>query len=227
MATETRTPLSRDRIFDAALRLVDDGGLESLSMRKLGQTLGVEAMSLYNHVANKNEVVTGIVERVAEEFEPPSAAEEWDVAVRNSAISAHEALRRHPWACTLMMSPSHVVPERIRYMEALLGRLRDAGFAPESTYHAYHVLDAHIFGFSLWQAGHAVSVADLPKEFQSSEAFMQSFLQLFPPAEYPHFAQHVEQHFAEGPHQDVRAFEFALDLLLDGLKRKLALQPSA
>ena len=227
MATETRTPLSRDRIFDAALRLVDDGGLESLSMRKLGQTLGVEAMSLYNHVANKNEVVTGIVERVAAEMEPPSASEEWDIAVRKSAISAHEALRRHPWACTLMMSPSHVVPERIRYMEALLGRLRNAGFSPEATYHAYHVVDGHIFGFSLWQAGHAVSTADLPKEFQSSEAFMQSFLQLFLPAEYPHFAQHVEQHFAEGPHQDVRAFEFALDLLLDGLKRMLALQPSA
>ena len=117
--------------------------------------------------------------------------------------------------------------ERIRYMEALLGRLRDAGFAPESTYHAYHVLDAHIFGFSLWQAGHAVSVADLPKEFQSSEAFMDWLLQLFPPDEYPHFAQHVEQHFAEGPHQDVRAFEFALDLLLDGLRRELARQPSA
>src|SRR5438309_12081745 len=112
MATETRTPLSRDRILDAALRLVDDGGLESLSMRKLGQTLGVEAMSLYNHVANKNEVVTGIVERVAAEMEPPSASEEWEIAIRKSASSAHEAVRRPPCASTSMTSSSPLVPGR-------------------------------------------------------------------------------------------------------------------
>jgi AcrR family transcriptional regulator len=219
MATETRTPLNRDRILDAALRLVDEGGLDSLSMRKLGQTLGVEAMSLYNHVANKHDVVNGIVDRVADEIEPPSMTEEWDVAIRKSAISAHQALRRHPWACPLMMSPSYVVPERIRYMEALLARLRNAGFSPDATYHAYHVLDAHIFGFSLWQAGHAVSLADLPEEFQTPEEFMYWFLEQFPPDKYPNFAQHVQQHLAEGPHHKVSAFELGLDLILEGLRR--------
>ena len=214
MATqaEARNPLNRDRVLDAALRLVDEGGIESLSMRKLGQALGVEAMSLYNHVANKDDVITGILERVAFEIEPPSATEEWDASIRKSAISAYEALRRHPWACALFMSPGHVVSERVRYMNALLGRLRDAGFSPELTYHAYHVLDAHIFGFSLWQAGHSLGDrADL-------QALVKQFLQPFPADEYPYVWEHVEQHFAEGPHQNVRAFEFALDLLLDGLK---------
>jgi AcrR family transcriptional regulator len=217
MATpaETRAPLSRDRILDAALRLADEGGIESLSMRKLGQALGVEAMSLYNHVANKDDVITGIVDRVAHEIEPPAPAGDWDAAIRQSAISAHDALRRHPWACTLMMSPAHVVAERIRYMDSLLARLRAAGFSPEQTYHAYHVLDAHIFGFSLWQTGHSIGGVD-PDALRD---LAKQFMRQFPSEEYPHAAEHVEQHFSEGPHRDVSAFEFALDLILDGLKR--------
>jgi AcrR family transcriptional regulator len=224
MATETRTPLTRDRILDAALRLVDEGGLESLTMRKLGQELGVEAMSLYNHVTNKDDVIGGILDRVAHEIEPPSATEAWDAAIRASAISAHQALRRHPWAPGLMMSPAHIIPERIRYMELLLGKLRDAGFSSDQTYHAYHVLDAHTFGFSMWQAGHAASLKDLPKEFSSPEEFIKWLIREFPPDQYPHVAEHGDQHFSEGPHQEVSAFELALDLLLDGLKRELARQ---
>jgi AcrR family transcriptional regulator len=214
MATqaETRAPLNRDRILDAALRLADEGGIESLSMRKLGQALGVEAMSLYNHVANKDDVIRGIVERVAFEIEPPSFSEEWDVSIRKSVMSAHDALQRHKWACGLMMSPGHIVPERIRYMNLLLGRLREAGFLPELVYHAYHVLDAHIFGFSLWLTGHSLAGADLAN-------LAKQFMQSFPSDEYPHVAEHVEQHLTDGPHKSVSAFEFALDLILDGLKR--------
>ena len=216
MATraETRAPLNRDRILDAALQLVDAGGIESLSMRKLGQALGVEAMSLYNHVANKADVVTGILDRVAHEIERPAETAQWDVSIRNSAISAHEALRRHPWACVLMMSPEHVVPERIRYMDSLLGRLRDAGFSSDETYHAYHVLDAHIFGFSLWQASHSASAVplDVPD-------VVREFIQQFPRDEYPHFVEHVEQHLTDGPHKQTSAFELTLDLILDGLRR--------
>jgi AcrR family transcriptional regulator len=219
MATsaERRAPLTRDRVLDAALRLVDEGGIESLSMRKLGQALGVEAMSLYNHVANKNDVITGILERVADEIERPSSGEAWDVSIRKSAISAHDALQRHPWACALMMTPEHVVPERIRYMESLLGRIRGAGFSPEQTYHAYHVLDAHIFGFSLWQAGHAAgAIAADPHEL------IQRFMKEFPPEEYPNVAQHGEQHLTEWPGKRTSAFELTLDLILDGLRRMRA-----
>lgn len=217
MATkaERRAPLTRERVLDEALRLADEGGIESLSMRKLGQALGVEAMSLYNHVANKDDVIKGILQRVADEIEPPSLGDEWDVSIRKSAISAHDALRRHAWACNLMMSPGYVLATRIRYMDALLGRLRAAGFSPDLTYHAYHVLDAHIFGFSLWQSGHSLDLVD-PADF---EDLARRFLKDFPIDEFPHVHEHVRQHFSEGPHREVKAFEFALDLILDGLRR--------
>src|SRR5947209_8441840 len=155
---QPRTPLNRDRVLAAALGLADEAGIEALTMRKLGQALGVEAMSLYNHVANKDDLLAGMVDRVAGEIELPPAGGDWAAAVRVSAISAHAALERHPWATTLMMSRGG--PARMRYMDALLRRLREAGFSPELTYHAYHALDAHIFGFSLWEAGHAVTASD-------------------------------------------------------------------
>jgi AcrR family transcriptional regulator len=212
MATETRTPLSRDRILEAALRLADDGGLESLSMRKLGQSLGVEAMSLYNHVANKADLIDGIVDLVMAETNPPSASEDWDVAIRASAVSIHDALRKHPWAASLLMLRPR--PARLRYMDSLLQRLRDAGFSAETTFTTYHVLDGHIFGFSLWENSHiytAEQVAEMEELFQKTITLET----------YPHLREHAEQHFAEGPHRDVSAFEFALDLILDGLKRDL------
>src|SRR6266700_7814031 len=164
--TEPRFPLSRDRILQAALELVDGSGIESLTMRKIGQTLGFEAMSLYNHVANKDDVLDGILDLVLAESEPPSPAGAWDAAIRTSAISVHEALRRHPWSCTLLMAPGRVRPARLRYMDLLLGRLRAAGFSAETTYSDYHVLDGHIFGFSLWEASHTYTA----QEVSSSEA---------------------------------------------------------
>ena len=110
--TEPRLPLSRERILQAALELVDEGGIESLTMRKLGQVLGFEAMSLYNHVANKDDVLDGILDLVLAESEPPSPTGDWDAAIRASAISVHDALRRHPWSCALLMSPGHARPAR-------------------------------------------------------------------------------------------------------------------
>src|SRR5438445_13216617 len=120
--TEPRRPLSRDRILHTALDLADEHGIESLTMRKLGQALGFEAMSLYNHVANKDDVLDGILDLVLAEGEPPSPAGDWDTAVRKSAISVHDGLTRHPWACPLLMSPGHIRPARLHYMESLLGR---------------------------------------------------------------------------------------------------------
>jgi AcrR family transcriptional regulator len=214
MATETepRLPLSRDRILRAALELVDDGGIDSLTMRKLGQALGFEAMSLYNHVANKDDVIDGILDLVLAEGELPSPSGDWDGAVRSSAVSVHAALRRHPWASAVVMAPGRLRPARLRYMDSLLGRIREAGFSPETTYHAYHVLDGHIFGFSLWEASHSYSDAD-------ASEMMAAFERTITADEYPYLREHGEQHFAEGPHHDVSAFEFGLDLILDGLKK--------
>src|SRR5215471_5911538 len=147
MPTTRRRPLSRERILAAALELVDEQGIEALSMRKLGQALGgYEAMSLYNHVANKDDLLNGILDLVLAEMDPP-APDGGLPSIRAAALSAHEALRRHPWAAGLLMAPARVRPGRLAFMDALLGALRTAGFSAETTYHAYHVIDAHIIGF--------------------------------------------------------------------------------
>jgi AcrR family transcriptional regulator len=214
MATraEPRRPLSRERILHAALDMVDKDGLESLTMRKLGQALGFEAMSLYNHVANKDDVIGGILDLVLTEGGQPSPTGDWETAVRESAISVHDALRRHPWACALAMAPDRVPPARLRYMESLLGRLREAGFSAETTYHAYHVLAGHIFGFSYWETAHSFSDEDASK-------VAAAFERMITVDEFPYLREHGEQHFAEGPHHEVSAFELGLDLILDGLKK--------
>jgi AcrR family transcriptional regulator len=212
----SRPPLSRERVLEAAVRLADEGGIESLSMRRLARELGVEAMSLYNHVANKGDLVDGIVHLVLGEIELPSSGE-WDEAIRQCAISAHEAFLRHPWACGLVLSPSgsgSIDTPRVRYMEWLLGRLRAAGFSPELTYHAYHTLDSHILGFTLWQLGHIGAVRDTGESLADLAA---SFLRQLE-GDYPNLAEHVEQHLAAG-NDGASEFEFGLDLILDGLRR--------
>ena len=209
---EPRLPLTRERILRAALVLADESGIESLTMRKLGQELGFEAMSLYHYVANKSELLDGLCDLVLAESDLPSTEGDWAGAVRSSAISVHLALHRHPWACTLLMSPDHVRPARLRYMDSLLGRLREAGFSAETTYHAYHVIDGHIFGFSFWQSSHSYTPAEVSD-------LVEMFADAIPAEEYPHLHEHGTQHLAEGPHHGVSAFEFGLDLILDGLKK--------
>jgi AcrR family transcriptional regulator len=211
MATTRRRPLSRERILAAALELVDEQGIEALSMRKLGQALGYEAMSLYNHVANKDDLLNGILDLVLAEMEPPDPKGGLP-AIRASALSAHEALKRHPWAATMLMSPSGIRPARLRYMEGLLGCLRGTGFSAETTYHAYHVLDAHIIGFSLWASTHG----KMPEHIEDVRTW---FEEMIPVATLPYLHEHGLQHLEDGPHQDMSAFEFALDLLLESLDR--------
>jgi len=210
MAT-ARKPLSRERILAAALELVDEQGIDALSMRKLGQALGYEAMSLYNHVSNKDDLLDGILDLVLSEIEPLDQ-DGGLAAIRTSSLSAHEALRRHPWAAGQLTASGRIRPARIEFMNALLGALRNAGFSAETTYHAYHVLDAHIIGFSLWEASHG----QIPAEIDDVRAFID---QMVPAATYPHLHEHAMQHLEEGPHQDVPAFEYGLDLLLESLER--------
>src|SRR3954453_24005430 len=119
----TRLPLSRERILEAALALADEGGIQSLAMRKLEQALGFEAMSLYNHVENKDDVLNGILDLVLGEMEPPSPDGDWLSSIRARSVSAYQALRQHPLAATLLMSPTRISPTRLRQMDLLLGRL--------------------------------------------------------------------------------------------------------
>jgi AcrR family transcriptional regulator len=210
--TEPRLPLSRDRILQAALELADESGIEALTMRKLGQALGFEAMSLYNHVANKDDVLDGILDLVLAETDPPPPEGDWATAIRTSASSVHQALRRHPWSCSLLMSPGRIRPARLRYMDLLLGRLREAGFSAETTYTAYHVLDGYIFGFSLWETSHSYTAEEISK-------FATIFEDVITPDAYPYLHEHGQQHMEDGPHRAVSAFEFGLDLVVDGLRK--------
>jgi AcrR family transcriptional regulator len=209
--TEARTPLSRDRILRTALALADESGIHAVTMRKLGDALGFEAMSLYNHVANKDDLLDGIVDLVLAETDPPAADGDWADAIRASAVSVHAALRRHPWSAALLMAPERIRPARLRYMDSLLGSLRAAGFPPETTYHVYHVLDGHIFGFSLWETSHTYTAADASR-------FGEMFDRIIPQDEYPFLNEHGRQHLSEGPHREVSAFEYGLDLILEGLR---------
>jgi AcrR family transcriptional regulator len=209
---QPRLPLNRDRILETALVLVDEHGIEALTMRKLGQELGYEAMSLYNHVAKKDEVVDGILDLVLAEMELPAGEGDWQPAVRASAVSVHRALRTHSWAAPLMLSPDRILSTRLHYMDALMGRLRQGGFSSDTTYHAYHVLDGWIFGFSLWLTSHTFT------EDQAAR-LAGEFGPMITPASLPHLYEHGQQHFTEGPHREVSAFEFGLDLILDGLKK--------
>jgi AcrR family transcriptional regulator len=208
MATTRRKPLSRERILDTALAIADEEGIDALSMRKLGQALGYEAMSLYNHVANKDDLLDGILDVILTECEPPSSVGSWDAAVRASAISVHAALTRHPWAIALMMT-GRIRPARLDYMDSLLRRLREAGFSAEMTYAVYHVLDGHIFGFALWEVGHTLKAEDAAELAASVMPILEG---------YPHLREHADQHMNEGGHHDLSAFELGLDMILQGLR---------
>ena len=219
----TRTPLTRERVLDAAFAIADADGIDALSMRKLGQALGVEAMSLYNHVESKGALVAAMVDRVVDEFDLPDDEPSWDVAIRRCATSAHDVLIAHPWACRLALIPSDLgVPggPRIRYMEWLLRRLREAGFPPEITFSAYHTLDSHIFGFTLWQLGHAAAAERIAPGDGDMEEWARGFIEQIRPS-HPHLAEHAEQHLASEPGEGRREFEFSLDLILDALRRLL------
>jgi AcrR family transcriptional regulator len=209
--TKARTPLTKERMLRAAVRLADEGGIESLSMRKLGQELGVEAMSLYNHVANKDEVLDGIVEMVVNEIDSPPEDADWKTTLRQSAISTHEALMRHPWAARLWWRESES-PGQLRKAELTLRTLREAGFSEDLTYHGYHVLVAHVLGFTLQALNFPIETKEELQELAAK------FLEEFPVDEYPYLAEHIRQH-VHPRESDEGAFAFGLDLILDGLER--------
>ena len=208
-----RTPLNRERVLRAAVALADEAGIEALSMRRLGQELGVEAMSLYNHVANKDDLLNGITDLVLGEIELPQDGE-WKDALRRHAISAHDVLVSHPWASKLALSPERVSSVSVQRAEWMLRQLREGGFAPEVTYHAYHALDSHILGFTLWQLGHGIADAEHLREMAAE------FFRRFGPEEYPYLREHAEQHFAGFGSDGKGAYELVLDLILDGLARE-------
>ena len=208
-----REPLSRDQVLRAAVALADQGGIGALSMRKLGQVLGVEAMSLYNHVANKSDLLDGMIDIVFSEIGLPAGDTGWKSAMRQRAISARETLTRHRWAIGLMESRRSPGPATLRHHDAVLGCLRQAGFSVELTAHAYSVLDSYIYGFALQEASLPF---DTPQ--QTTQVAQEIFGQ-FPAGAYPHLTELTIQHVLQPGYHYGGEFEIGLDLILDALER--------
>ena len=213
---EQRSRLSRERVLRAAMAMGDASGIEAVTMRRLAQELGVEAMSLYHHVANKDDILAGIVDMVIEEFDLPRPGEQWKDAIRRTAISAYDAMLRHPWSPALILSGPGISPARLAYMNAVLGALRGAGFSADMTDHAYHALDSHIMGFTLWRAGIMATTTG-----EDVGTLAADLLATLSADEMPYLIEHIEQHLKPPDPDAVREFEFGLGLILDGLERLL------
>ncbi|HET8788660.1 MAG TPA: TetR/AcrR family transcriptional regulator [Actinomycetes bacterium] len=212
----TQIPLSRRRVLDAAVALADRDGVGALSMRKLAQELGVEAMSLYHHVAGKDAILDGIVDVVFAEIELPSGDGGWKAAMRRRAVSAREVLRRHPWATALMESRSTPGPANLRHHDAVLGVLRNAGFSVELAAHAYSLLDAYIYGFALQESSLPF---DTPEE---TAEVASSIMDGFPADAFPYLTEIAVEHVLQPGYDYGNEYRFGLELILDGLERALS-----
>jgi AcrR family transcriptional regulator len=206
--------LTRERVLHTALAMADEAGIESLSMRLLGRRLGVEAMSLYNHVANKDDILDGIVDLVVEEIAIPSAATDWRKAMSERAVSALHAWKRHPWASALMDSRVSAGPARLRYLDTMIGILRGAGFSLELSARAFSVLDCYIYGFARQLLNKA------PSDERSTRRQAAAFRDAMPDEVYPSLARLAEWSAKHGYDEDAD-FGFGLTLVLDGLQRIL------
>ncbi|MBE7383042.1 MAG: TetR/AcrR family transcriptional regulator C-terminal domain-containing protein [Leptolyngbya sp. SIO1E4] len=204
-------PLSRERVLHAALCLADEGGIESLSMRKLAHELGVKAMSLYNHVANKDDILDGIVDIVIREIEVPSLATDWKTAMRRRATSAHAVLLRHPWSTMAIVSRVNVGPAMLRYIDATLGCLYEAGFSITMADHIWNAIDNHIYGFTLQEL-------NFPFEAAEYADAAKNFVSMIPVEKYP-YLNRLTHHVMEGRYDGLHDFEFGLELILDGLDK--------
>lgn len=211
MPSARRASLSRDRILRAAIKLADHHGLEALSMRKLAATLKVEAMSLYNHITNKDELLDGMVDVVIGEITCPTRCGDWKAALRARATSALAVMTAHPWAPMLVMSRISVGPNRLGYIDATLATLREAGLSWADTDRAWNTMDTYIYGFAMQQQNFPVD----PDEYASAAA---AYLPMLPAAQYPYMHE-LSGRVANGSHDGRLDFAFGLELILEGLER--------
>lgn len=210
--SDRRERLSRERVMEAATGLADRSGLSALTMRGLARELGVEAMTVYHYVASKEELLNSIVDRVEAKIELPPPETDWKEALRGIATSYHDLQAQHPWAASLALSATGERPARLRYMNAMLGTLRRAGFSADMTDHGYHALDSHISGYTLWAAQIDMDADDLP-------GLAMGFVEALPPGEFPYLVEHVHQHLKPRSPDEPGEFAFGLELILDGLDR--------
>jgi AcrR family transcriptional regulator len=212
-----RTPLSRERVLRTAVALADERGTEELTMRKLAKELGVEAMSLYNHVANKGDLLDGMIDLVFAEIEPPAAGGDWRAELRKRAVSTRDALLRHRWAVGQMEGRTSHGPSNMKVHDAVLGCLRAAGFSLEMTVHAMSMQDAYVYGFALQQTDMS---SQTPEDFAAvAQQQMVDYADVL--AGYPNLVEVVGGHVAKAGYDYDSEFLFGLDVILDGLERLL------
>jgi len=199
-------------VLRGALEFADAYGLTSLTMRRLGEALGVEGMALYKHVANKEDLLEGIIDLVLSEVDLPSPGQEWKSELRRGALSTFEVLLRHPWACQLLVTGGGGSgPARWRQMDAILGTMRRGGFSVEMTHHGFHVLDIYVQGVAL-------GTVSFPLQKEDMVGVIETFLSELPAADHPYLVEHIGYHIESGVLGE-GDFEFGLDLLLDSLER--------
>ncbi|MEU1596787.1 TetR/AcrR family transcriptional regulator C-terminal domain-containing protein [Streptomyces sp. NPDC005708] len=207
-----RVPLSREKVLHAAVALADESGIEALTMRKLGEAVGVEAMSLYTHVANKEDLLDGMIDLVFEEIELPSPEGDWKTALRRRAISVRLVLSRHRWAIGLMESRTSPGPTTLRHFDTVIGYLRRAGFSVALTAHAYSALDSYIYGFALQER-------NLPFDTPGETADLAQAILTQAAEHYPHLTELATEHVLRPGYDYGDEFAFGLDLILDGIER--------
>ena len=214
-ARSAKPALTRSKILRRGISLADKQGIEYLSMRKLAESLGVEAMSLYNHVKDKDDLIDGMVSAVIEKFVLPEPKKKWKREARNSAISTHETLMKHRWAAQLLISRVNTGEAMMRYSESWIGCLYQAGFDYPMADHAWNALSIHIYGFTLTLINSPVETKDYAKS-------AKLYLPRVPADTYPHVRGMMEL-IISGEHNGINNFEFGLDLILDGLENELNL----
>ena len=211
-----RAPLSRDRVLHAAVTLADENGIDALTMRNLAKQLGVVPMALYKHVANREELLDGMVDVVVGEIDPPVRGTDWKSAVRRRILSARRSLLRHPWASGVIESRTRASPVMLDYIDSMIGMFLAGGFSPDLAHHTLHTMGSRLYGFS------QEVFDDSPSFDQATQERLIRELQ----ENYPHIAQmvrtifHDEASVVGGGCDDQFEFEFGLDLILDGLERR-------
>jgi AcrR family transcriptional regulator len=202
---ESRDTLNRERVVR---------GIESVTMRELGRRLGVEAASLYNHVAGKDDLLDGMVDLVVAEIDLTSRDVAWKEAMRRRAVSAREVFSHHRWAAGLIDSRGRNGPSSLSYADRVLGTLLHAGFSPGLAANAFLALDSYIYGFERQRSNIS------PADDEDTTEVAQEVLDAIPLGEFPSLAQ-VAMEYSVKPYDDAAAFDFGLDLILDGLQRLL------
>ncbi|MEV0604791.1 TetR/AcrR family transcriptional regulator [Polymorphospora rubra] len=210
-----RPPLTRERVFEAAVSVADARGVAAVTMRNVAEQLGIEAMSLYHHVANKDGILDGIVDLVFAQIELPDGESDWKSAMNRRAASARTVLARHPWALGLMESRRNPGPATLRHHDWMIGRLRTAGFPIRLVAHAISAIDAYVYGFVLQESTLPFNTAE------ELEDVAAGIVEHLPANGYPHLAEMFEHALRPG-YSYADEFAFGLDLVLDGLERAFA-----